>query len=330
MTPDNDITPIFLFSTARSGSTLLQRILGSYPEIATVSEPWLLIPLVYAFRRRGVYAEYEHRTMVSALEDFSADLPRGRSDFQAEINRFVTRLYQRRCEPQHRYFLDKTPPYFLIVDEIFEIFPEAKFIFLWRSPLAVAASLADWPQAHWRGLYPENLFFGLAKLIDAYHRNADRSFAIQFEDYVSGDIEIWQRLMAYLELPFHTESLSEFANVTLTGRMGDKYGIELYQTLSQEPLTKWHSTLANPLRKEAARRYLSWIGRERLAIMGYDVDELYAELDSLPVSMSNLAPDALNLAKVLAAEPVEFYRRRRKNVERPSSLRYILGARRRV
>ncbi|HEV3321209.1 MAG TPA: sulfotransferase [Solirubrobacteraceae bacterium] len=330
MTSNRAVTPIFLFSTARCGSTLLQRILGSYPEIATVSEPWLLIPLVYALRKQGVYAEYEHGTMVKAMEDFCAELPGGQKDFQAEIRRLVMRLYEYRFEPQHRYFLDKTPPYFLIVDEIFELFPDAKFIFLWRNPLAVAASLADWPQGNWGGLYRENLFFGLANLISAYRRNAHRACAVRFEDYVTGDAKTWDRVMAYLELQFRPESLSRFIDVRLGGRMGDKHGVNLYQTLSPEPLTKWHSTLANPLRKEAARRYLSWIGRERLAVMGYDADELYAELNSLPLEMSGVASDAINLAKVLVTEPLHFRARSRIKVGRPSSLRYILGARRNV
>jgi hypothetical protein len=326
---DSKVTPIFLFSTARCGSTLLQRILGSYSEIATVSEPWLLIPLVYALRTRGVYAEYEHGTLVRAMEDFCAELPGGREDFQAEVRRLVTRLYAYSFEPQHRYFLDKTPPYFFIVDEIFELFPEAKFVFLWRNPLAVAASLAEWPQRNWGGLYRENLFYGLANLISAYHSNAERACAVRFEDYVTGDDQTWHRLMGYLELPFRPESLSEFSTVTLGGRMGDKSGSGLYQALSQEPLTKWHKTLANPLRKEAARRYLSWIGRERLAIMGYDADELYGELDAVPTGISNLGSDAMNLARALITEPLEFRVRSRTGVGRPSSLRYIIGARRR-
>jgi hypothetical protein len=327
---DTTVTPIFLFSTARCGSTLLQRILGSYPEIATVSEPWLLIPFVYAFRAHGVYAEYEHSILVRAMEDFCAELPNGRKTFQAEVRQLVTRLYEYNFEPQHRYFLDKTPPYFLIVDEIFELFPEAKFIFLWRNPLAVAASLAEWPQRHWGGLYRENLFFGLANLISAYERNADRVCAVRFEDYVTGNAETWHRLMAYLELPFRQESLHEFSDVTLAGRMGDKHGVSLYQALSSEPLTKWQGTLANPLRKEAARRYLSWIGRERLAVMGYDADELYADLNAMPVSTNNLGSDTKNLAKVLVTEPLHFRIRRRSNVRRPSSLRYIFGANRSV
>lgn len=328
MTSANTVSPIFLFSTARSGSTLLQRILGSYPEVATVAEPWLLIPLVYAFRKRGVFAEYEHGIMATAMEDFCEELPNGRDDFNAEARRFATKLYEHTFEPQHRYFLDKTPPYFLIVDEIFELFPDAKFIFLWRNPLAVAASLAEWPQRNWGGLYRENLFYGLANLINARRRNAHRSYAIRFEDYVTGDAGTWQGLMEYLDLPFRPESLSEFTDVELTGRMGDKHGVNLYDQLSQEPLTKWHGTLDNPLRKEAARRYLAWIGEERLAVMGYDAHALYAELEAVPTSTRNLASDAKNLARAVAREPLYARLRSMTNVGRPSSLRYLLGARR--
>lgn len=324
----NAVSPIFLFSTARSGSTLLQRILGSYPEIATVAEPWLLIPLVYAFRKRGVFAEYEHGLMSNALEDFCAQLPQGQEDFNTEARRFATQLYAHNLEPQHRYFLDKTPPYFLIVDEILEMFPDAKFVFLWRNPLAVAASLAEWPQRHWGGLYRENLFYGLANLISAYQRNAHRAHAIRFEDYLAGDTETWRSLMAYLDLPFRPESLSEFSDVELTGRMGDKHGVMLYEQLSQEPLTKWRHVLTNPLRKEAARRYLSWIGEERLAVMGYDAHELYGELDAIPTDTRHLGSDAKNFAKVLVTEPLYARLRSMTNVGRPSSLRYILGARR--
>lgn len=295
-----------------------------------MSEPWLLIPLVYAFRKRGVFAEYEHGTMATAIEDFCAQLPRGQVDFQAEVNRFAKRVYGHVLEPQHRYFLDKTPPYFLIVDELFELFPEAKFIFLWRNPLAVAASLADWPQRNWRGLYRENLFFGLANLISAYQRHADRSCAVRFEDYLAGDAATWQRLMEYLNMPFDPDSLNKFSEVRLDGRMGDKHGVALYGQLSREPLSKWHGTLENPLRKEAARRYLSWIGQERLATMGYDAQALYAELESVPTGTSNLGSDALHLAKALLTEPFHSRLRSMTNVGRPSSLRYILGAGRRI
>lgn len=322
------VSPVFLLSTARSGSTLLQRILGWYPEIATVPEPWVLLPLLYATRRSGVYAEYEHSTLVSAMEDFRDSLPRGAEDYKEELRRFVLGLYQRHAEPQHRYFLDKTPPYFLIVKELFEYFPDAKFIFLWRNPLAVAASLAAWPQRNWGGLYRENLFFGLAELIEAYEHRCEVAHAVRFEDYVSGDESTWRALLGYLEMEFDPASLVGFAGVELDGRMGDKSGVAQYRRLSSEPTTKWREVLSNPLRKEAARRYLAWIGRERLAVMGYDGDELLRELEEARPQSKGLARDAMYLGRALLKEPIHFHMRRRVNVTRPSSLRYLLGAER--
>src|SRR5919107_2181016 len=41
-------TPLFLLSLPRSGSTLAQRILAAHGGIATTSEPWILLPYLYA------------------------------------------------------------------------------------------------------------------------------------------------------------------------------------------------------------------------------------------------------------------------------------------
>src|SRR5690349_14306880 len=102
-------TPVFVFSITRSGSTLVQRVIGSYPGVATTSEPWLLIPLLYTLRRRGVVAEYTHELAVEAIEDFCKQLPHGTEDYRGELRRFVLRLYAAAAGEGTRYFLDKTP-----------------------------------------------------------------------------------------------------------------------------------------------------------------------------------------------------------------------------
>jgi hypothetical protein len=61
--------------------------------------------------------------------------------------------------------------------------------------------------------------------------------------------------------------------------------------VSSEPLEGWKRTLDNPVRKSWCRRYLHWIGRDRLAIMGYDLDDLVADLDSLPTSYRRIGSD---------------------------------------
>ena len=67
--------PVFLFSLPRSGSTLVQRLIAGHPEVATTSEPWVLLPLLYTMRRPGAFTEYGHRTAVRAIDDFTGQLP---------------------------------------------------------------------------------------------------------------------------------------------------------------------------------------------------------------------------------------------------------------
>ncbi len=77
------IQPIFIFSAVRSGSTLVQRILAAHEGVATVSEPWLLLPLASTLRRTGVDGGYLHPLTVDAIEDFCAQLPGGSEDIYA-------------------------------------------------------------------------------------------------------------------------------------------------------------------------------------------------------------------------------------------------------
>ena len=318
--------PIFIFSITRSGSTLVQRVLGSYAEVATVSEPWLLIPLLYTLRRRGVAADYTHHLAVDAIEDFCGQLPHGVEDYRAELRRFVVRLYAKAAnDGQVRYFLDKTPPYFFVVDEILELFPDAKCILLWRNPLLVLASLIDLDGGVWDpARYRANLFDGLAKLTRAREQHPERLCAVRYEDLVTGDHAPWRRLAEHLGLDFDEDSLTRFTNLRLEGRLGDAAGVERYSALSTEPLQKWRRRINNPLRKAWAARWLRWLGRERLAIMGYDLDELRAELRGVANDNAQLAADCRRCARALLAEPARAKARRMLGLEGPSSFRYVL------
>ena len=74
-------------------------------------------------------------------------------------------------------------------------------------------------------------------------------------------------------------------------RMGDPTGVKRYNTLSTEPLEKWKRTLAGPERKRWCRHYLRWIGEEHLTLMGYNLEELLAELDSVPTRWNKFGSD---------------------------------------
>jgi len=371
------IRPIFVFSITRSGSTLVQRVIAAHEGVATVSEPWLLLPYLYALRREGVNAEYTHRLLVTAIEDFCDELPAGSDDYRRELHDFVLRLYEKAAGPDARYFLDKSPPYYFVAEEIMRLFPEGKFVFLWRNPLSIIASIIEtWTLGRWSPtLFREDLFIGLPRLVRAYARNRSRAHAVRFEDLiggvgvggntgadgvargdllgdgiapgdllgdgaVQGDVlgdgpagrdvvtggpTAWRRLMDYLEIEFDPDALRRFTEIELSGRMGDHVGTGRYSRVSAEPAQKWAETIANPLRNIWCRRYLRFLGDERLSVMGYDADQLTKQLDSQPLRTSLLLEDLRSLVGDVAREPVRV-RMRRHGIGGPNVIRELLRA----
>lgn len=292
------MTPVFLLSLPRSGSTLLQRILGAHPEVATCPEPWWLLPHLYAFRERGVYAEYSHREYRKAVTDFAGRLPDGEDDLRAACRTAATEIYRKAAGEEVRYFLDKTPRYALVADELAKTFPEARFIFLWRNPLAVTSSMMrTWNEGRWNlHWYRMDLERGLRLLVDT-GRQVENGFTLRYEDLVADPHGAVEHLCDFLEIERTGAMLESFTEVEATGRMGDPSGTEQYESVSDATLEKWRASWNNPLRKRWMRRYLARIGSERLEAMGYPMDELLRALESVPTSYEHLLSDLVQLPK---------------------------------
>jgi hypothetical protein len=288
------LVPVFVFSLPRSGSTLLQRILATHPAVATASEPWILLPFLYARRPNGIYAEYGHRRATRAFDDFTAGLPGGEAEYLRAVEQFALRLYRDRAGTSARYFVDKTPRYHVVSSDIVRAFQTGRFIFLWRNPLAIVASMIEiWGHGRWNAYEFElDLYDGLKGLIDAQRIAGSRAISIRYSDLVAQSPVARARVFAYLGLNIDQAQPDAQQDVRLTGRMGDQAGILAYRDLSPEPLLKWKQTMASPLRKLWCRRYLRWIGRERLQAMGYDLDVLLRDLHEAPSSWRTVPSDA--------------------------------------
>jgi sulfotransferase family protein len=287
------ITPIFIFSLPRSGSTLTQRILATHAAVATASEPWILLPFIYGSGREGLYAEYGHRVALKAIEDFCESLPGGRSDYLGEIGELALRLYARSAKGNARFFVDKTPRYHVICAEILRLFAEGKFVFLWRNPLAIISSIIEtWGKGRWNIYeFDFDLFDGLESLVEACRKAGNRACSVRYEEIVGQGSEARRRLFSHIGLEFDDSRAAQISSVQLPGRMGDQTGTGLYFALSDEPMEKWKKTLESPIRKMWCRRYLGWIGEERLKVMGYDIRALLRDLDSIPTRPTTMISD---------------------------------------
>jgi hypothetical protein len=298
-----NITPIFLFSPARSGSTLSQRIMASHPAIATAAEPFFLLPLLSCLKTSGnrleedIYAVYNHAHMRRAMQQFCKLFPDGEAEYLDEVRSLATRLYRKAADPPAQYFLDKTPAYHMFVEEIIDLFPDARILFLWRNPLSIVASHLAFGGGLWNLYWAErNLYRALKDLARAYRNHRGRACVLHYEDLLNHPVETWEKVFRYLDLEFDPAQLRDFSTVDLPGPAGDPNRLlPQFQALNPASLEKWRGMFTNPLRKAWIRRYLRWLGSEDLELMGYDLEQLLAAVDSIPTTGKFLRTDLVRM-----------------------------------
>lgn len=307
--------PIFLLSLPRAGSTLLQRLLCQHADIASTPEPWIAIPPFYALKSDGVGSVYGHSALCNAVSGFVDALPAKRTDYLNAASHFLQQLYNLASPPGSRYFLDKTPRYHLIVDDLMEAFPDAKFIFLWRNPLAIASSMMQtWGHGKWNlYMFWVDLYQGIDALVSAFEQNKNRAIAVRYEDLATSPKQELSKILEYLDLDDTTDMLESFATAKIIdapGR-GDPTGQYRYRGVSSQSADAWKAILANPFRKAWAKNYLTWLGPDRLATMGFDKHELEADIYRQPTAYHHLASDIFRniLGRLYCRYSVENVRR---------------------
>jgi len=277
----NPMTPIFLISLPRSGSTLLQRILMGHPEIASKTESWLMLPLIYMLKKEGMLSEYNQRDAHYALVDFIKELPKKQNDYFESLHDFAISLYSKQSNGSI-YFLDKTPRYYLIAKELSEIFPEAKFIFLVRNPLQIIASIITTFNLKNIHFYLIDLIKGFSSMADAILFLKDRSILLKYENIVSNYSKTLYDLLQYLNLDAGIETSANLDDRGLKGRFGDKKGTYQYQKIEDTSIDKWKTTFNDVTLKQFAKYVLSRVSHDTFIGYGYNKNDILKDLNEVP------------------------------------------------
>lgn len=243
-----------------------------------------MLPLAFMFRRDGIFATYGHGEYSRAIEDFTKLLPAGMKDVHGALQDFASTLYWK-TQPRgsEGYFLDKTPRYYLILPFLADVFPKAKFIFLFRNPIAVLSSiLTTWKRDRF-SIYSTyvDIFCGPDALSAGFNLLEQRSVAVNYEDLVRSPEAQLERICAYLGVRFDSSAISEYKRVRFAGAMGDPKGINEFDSISTEPLNKWKSVLNTRYRKWFSKRYVRSMGDNTLKTFGTSVKDLTQEIDSI-------------------------------------------------
>jgi len=308
---------IFLISQPRAGSTMLQRILAGHSQIHTMAEPWLMLHPVYALRGREIQAEYGPRYAFTGLQDYLNAVPEGEEVYIQALQAMADVLYGKLLQDSgKRFFLDKTPRYYFIINELKRIFPQAKFIFLLRNPLSVLSSiLHTWVKNNWPrlGEHRYDLLKAPQLLVKGINQLKEDCAVLNYENFVLHPQQETKALCNYLNIPFEEGMLNYGAKPVPAGRMGDSIGVERHRQPVAESLNKWTQQLAFGRGKMLAEVYLELLGDHLVNLLGYDAQKMKARLRQITTDSpflaeeyiaETLAPLALNAEKLNQVQPI--------------------------
>lgn len=269
-----DTQIIFLLSMPRAGSTLLQRLLMGSGVCKTVGEPSFLLrllgdgdPILRAATYSEALVETAIKDMRSAWDGFDGCWRKGVHDLAVSVYDGLA--------GGAPFFIDKTPRYSLIAEDLLEIFPEAKFIVLWRHPLAVANSLSTtFREGRWeQQSFEMDLIHGMDQLRSVCEKHGPRIHQVKYEDLAADPAKELATLGAYLGIP----DLAAVADRELEkgnhGQLGDPTGVKKYSKVSAKSISEWEDGIRNWFREGWVKKYFSGERAEFFRTLGYELPQ---------------------------------------------------------
>ncbi len=276
----------FLISQPRAGSSLLQRMLVRHPAIFSASEAWIMLKPLFGLQagpsgtRLPYNAEVEHL----ALRGFLDTLPESEASYYRACRRMYGHLYREALEHNGgSVYLDKTPRYYEVATELIEVFPEGRFVFLFRNPLAVLRSIwRTFGASQWTQLqqFRRDLLLAPARLIQAVEKAEAGGLSVKYEDLVREPEKVLSAICTFLDLPF-AETMLRYGDGDLSRwPLGDPGIVYRKKEVDSAHADLWMDDLKNPQFWRACKGYLELIGPEITQRMGYDFDELTSCLEA--------------------------------------------------
>lgn len=279
---------LFVISSPRSGSTMLERMLESHSQIKGGPEPHLITPLAHL----GVWdkvdkAPYDHVLAAESQKLFVDQLPNGESDYWEACRAYCDTLYGRFMEGSEKTVcLDKTPAYALVLPFMEKVFPDAKFVVLTRHPLATFSSFAN---SFFDGDYTtaqnyNPLLNRYVPAIAKFLRQDDVSFLhVRYEDLVN-EPESWMKtIYEYIGVDFEAATINygdHQRDASAQQGLGDPIGVQQHSRPSTASMGKWVEELSTDSDKLALMRtIISQLDPADLSTLGYPLDTLWQPLE---------------------------------------------------
>lgn len=281
---------IFIISPPRSGSTLLNRMLGTHAEVYAPEEPHLLTPLAHL----GYYevvreAPYDPVITQRGIRAFVDALPGGEADYLDALRACSDTLYGRALAAHGgRFLLDKTPAYALVLDFIARLYPHARYVVLTRHPLAVWSSYVesffdgDHEAAHQHNPIIERYVPAIARFLKA---KPVPICHVEYETLVQSPESEMRRICDFVGLEFES-GMVDYGQSGGGGEsargLGDPMTVARESRPTTASLAKWASDMTGRADKVAqCRQILAALDDDELTTWGHSRAAIRAELDAI-------------------------------------------------
>jgi tetratricopeptide (TPR) repeat protein len=234
--------PIFIVGMPRSGTTLLERILGSHPQVASAGE---LTDLPRQLR--WVADRHGHALLDDAL---LADLDT--LDYAALGRRYLEQSQWR--AQGRRYYVDKLPPNFQLMGCIRRALPQARIIHMQRDPMALCFS-------NYRALFGDTYAYSYDFASLAHHHGQYRRLMrhwrevmpegfldLSYARLVRDTEDACRALLDYCGLAFAPECLDHTRNPASVATLSSA---QVREPINTRGLDEWrrYATQLEPLRR---------------------------------------------------------------------------------
>jgi hypothetical protein len=195
-----DETPVFIVGMMRSGTTLMEQVLASHPDVAGGGELPFLQNLVNS---RFAATNTTYPEFVDAMQG---------PDF-LDMGRQYIAMVRGRFGHEPRFITDKMPQNFLYLGLIHLMLPKARIICMQRDPLDTCLSIytilfsESHPYAY--DLREAGLYTRFSRDLMAFWKDwlGDRVHFQSYEELVRQPEPAVRKLLAFCDLPFHEDCL---------------------------------------------------------------------------------------------------------------------------
>ena len=209
--------------------------------------------------------------------EFLDSIPHGRDHYLEGTRLLMSNIYNKAMTDTDNYFLDKTPRYYLIIPELAELFPDAKFVFLFRNPLSVLASMhTTWKSV--MGLldsrFKKDLLRAPNLLISGKKMLDNRAFSISYESLVKNPEDELKSLCNWLSIPYQSTMMEYGGHDASRWVLGDQKTVYEYDRPITEKIDKWVEFIQSAQNWRYANCYLDYLGPDTVEQLGYSYDYL--------------------------------------------------------